>query len=374
MLNNPLMSRRTPDEWGVEYQKVRHKCEAFTAELERLIKHLLDEAALDVQIEARTKGINSFVEKIKRKNEKYKSPVEEVTDLCGIRIICYYLGDVDKVGELVEREFEVDWPNSVRQGLDFDPDRFGYRSDHYVIGLSEPRGALVEWAGYTDLDAEIQVRTVMQHAWASVDHKIRYKRRDDLPSGLQRRLSRLSAMLETADEQFSAIQEESRDLAAEYEESFAGGDFDIELDVLSLQRFIRATELDSKWATRALEIGFQNEPDVEAFFENPDIWVKEADFSRLIDSLRTLHLDSMEGVNDFFESAEDWGPSALERILRASKEHGLAPFAVPHDIMTFLALYQAGTLSAVEKHQYREPIVEGLKTAIREKKAGKGSE
>jgi hypothetical protein len=262
----------------------------------------------------------------------------------------------------------------VRQGLDSDPDRFGYRSDHYVIGLSEPRSALVEWAGYTDLDAEIQVRTVMQHAWASVDHKIRYKRRDDLPSGLQRRLSRLSAILETADEQFSAIQEESQDLAAEYEESFAGGHFDIELDVLSLQRFIRATELDSKWATLALEIGFQNEPYVEAFFENPDLWIKDADFSRLIDSLRALHLDSMDGVNDFFESAEDWGPSALERILEASTEHGLAPFAVPPDIMTFLALYQAGILSAVEKHSFREPIVEGLKAAIREKKAEKESE
>ena len=87
---------------------------------------------------------------------------------------------------MIEREFDIDWAYSSRRGEDDPPDRFGYRSDHYIVRTPADE----RFAG---LSAEIQVRTVMQHAWAAVDHRIRYKA-DDLPRDLSRRLFRLNAL------------------------------------------------------------------------------------------------------------------------------------------------------------------------------------
>src|SRR4051794_35963205 len=110
-----MAERKTPDEWGQDYRVLRPSVIAFTADLRRLVGQLLDAESIDVaNIEHRTKEVDSFVEKIRRKNEKYEDPLGEVTDLCGLRIVAYYLDDVDRIGELVEREFVVDLENSVR--------------------------------------------------------------------------------------------------------------------------------------------------------------------------------------------------------------------------------------------------------------------
>lgn len=337
-------------------------------ELERLVNHLLVEAALDVQVEARTKDVASFVDKIERKDEKYASPVEEITDLCGLRVVCYYLEDVGTVGEVIEREFAVDWPNSVRQSAHADPDRFGYRSDHYIVELKAPRNELAEWSIHAGLKAEIQVRTVMQHAWAAVDHKIRYKR-DDLPRDLRRRLSRLSALLETADEQFSAVQGERRQLTVDYGESFAGGDFDVELDVLALQQYLRATELDVDWTQRAVDIGYRVKPEFqERFLLEPNEVYDELELSRLLDALREVGTTSFDAVNEFFTSMDDWGEAALREILNASAAAGFTPVAYPDDVLAFLSFYAAGNLAAVDRTNYKPAIQKGLKAAIRAKR------
>lgn len=358
---------RKPEQWGEEYQTLRPRCELFTHELKLLLSHLIDKADLDVQLEGRTKEVKSFVEKIFRKNEKYEDPLSEITDKCGLRVICYYLEDVSRVGELIDQEFSIDWANSERQGVDSDPDRFGYRSDHYVVEMTPPRSELPEWVAHCDLKAEIQVRTVMQHAWASVDHKIRYKRRD-LPRELQRRLSRLSALLETADEQFTAIQKDSQQLAHGYEESFAGGDFDFDLDVLSLRGYVRSTEQDIRWMQRALEVGYERDQFIADYLAHPDQLVDSIDWSRLIEALREANCGSITAVNDFFEETDVWGGQALQSIQTASSKAGFVPYAMPNDVLTFLSLYSAGNLAAVDRTSYQPPLQAGLKAAIREGK------
>src|SRR5689334_4607418 len=197
--------RRSPAEWGGEFGKVRGSFIDFTKSLETLLEALLEHRQIEVAaLECRTKKPDSFIDKIVKKNEKYADPLREMTDLTGARIIVYYPADVARVDELIEAEFDVDWENSSRAGADVEPERFGYRSDHYVVSMND-RGALAEWKRFDGFKAEIQVRTVMQHAWAAVDHKLRYKREVDIPQALRRRLSRLSALLEVADEQFAAI-------------------------------------------------------------------------------------------------------------------------------------------------------------------------
>ena len=86
-----------------------------------------------------------------------------------------------------------------------EPDQFGYRSTHYSVRLLPDRAHLPEWRDFAQLRAEIQIRTVLQHAWAAISHALQYKREFEVPSQFRRRLSRLAGMLELADEEFTGV-------------------------------------------------------------------------------------------------------------------------------------------------------------------------
>ena len=230
----------SPIEWGNRYRAVRGTYESLTIRLRSLIADLLADAKIDViQIEARTKDIESFTEKISRKSAKYDDPLAEITDLVGLRIITYYLEDVGRVGEILKEEFQVDEENSVDKSFGFDPDRFGYSSVHYILALSPARQRLIEWKQYGKVRVEVQVRTALQHAWAAVSHKLDYKSRTEVPRELQRQLYRLSALFELADEQFSALRDSRERVASEYADNVRGGQLNLPLDEASLSAYIR---------------------------------------------------------------------------------------------------------------------------------------
>jgi hypothetical protein len=66
----------------------------------------------------------------------------------------------------------------------------------------------------------VQVRTVLQHAWASISHALQYKQEDDIPRALRRRLARISALLEVADEEFAELNREHNQLQASTDPTF----------------------------------------------------------------------------------------------------------------------------------------------------------
>lgn len=350
----------TTREWGERYARIRPHHEALTEEMSRLLKHILDHEDLEpAQVEARTKEVSSFTDKIERKERKYDDPLEEITDMTGLRVIVYYMADVARVGEIIEREFEVDWGNSVRQGADTDPDRFGYRSDHYVVSLARERVALAEWQQFNGYKAEIQVRTVMQHAWAAVDHKIRYKR-TSLPDDLQRRLSRLSALLEVADEQFAAVHVTSRALSASYAASVASGDLDVTLDALSLRAYLDDSGLLERWERRALNAGFLR---LGADRDSNFIELRTQD---VLTALENTGIRDLAAVDALYRSAESWGTAALRTMFGAIDEHGATPLHLAsEDVLELLALYRGRKARAVDRSRWGPKVKASLKAVIR---------
>lgn len=234
------MSELSPEEWGNRYRAVRGNRLSLTARLRGLIVDLIAQAGMEViQIESRTKDVESFVEKISRKRAKYQEPLTEITDLVGLRIITYYLEDVTTVGEILKKEFQIDATHTVNKAAGLDPDRFGYSSVHYVVSLSPDRCKLAEWRPYEGIRAEIQVRTALQHAWSAVNHKLDYKSPTGVPPELRRRLFRLSALFELADEQFSELRDARAALTSEYAEGVRDGQLDIPLNESSITVYLR---------------------------------------------------------------------------------------------------------------------------------------
>jgi ppGpp synthetase/RelA/SpoT-type nucleotidyltranferase len=186
-----------------KYKKLRPIYEDFNERIKDLLKSLIEENKIKYHlIETRTKSLESFKEKIERKSNKYSNPIEEITDLAGIRIIVYYQDDVARIEEIIKNEFIVDDQNSFDKGKLLKTNEFGYQSVHYVVSLSFDRAKLSEWKKYSKFKIEIQIRTVLQHSWASISHELEYKKSYEIPTILQRRLFRLASLIELDDEEF----------------------------------------------------------------------------------------------------------------------------------------------------------------------------
>lgn len=182
--------------------------ETFTKRLEELLKVILDGAGIKYHlIESRTKSIDGFVEKIQRKQGKYKDPLVEITDLSALRIIVFYIEDLEKVAKILEENFEIDKANSFDAINNLRENQFGYLSSHFVLSLKSDRTNLPEWKLLEKLKAEIQVRTVLQHSWAAISHELEYKKSYEIPSILKRKLFRLASLIELADEEFQEVKE-----------------------------------------------------------------------------------------------------------------------------------------------------------------------
>ena len=179
------------------------------------LRDCLSEAGIQVAgLESRVKTESSLAGKLELKGSKYKS-LSDITDLLGMRIITFYLDDVDIVASAVERLFEVDWENSIDKRKMHNLDSFGYLSLHYVCRTDE-----------MPYRFEIQMRTLLQHAWSNMNHDTGYKSGVEIPREYIRNLNRLAGMLELADEQFSHIRSELTDYRRRMQALVASGDLD----------------------------------------------------------------------------------------------------------------------------------------------------
>lgn len=227
-----------------DYQKLRPTYEAFGSNIEQLIRSLLKAKNIEYfAIERRIKTGKSFEEKIGRedKNAKYKE-LSDVTDLCGIRIIAYLQEDCDKICKIIEDNFEIDEENSSDKEDELDPDKFGYLSTHYILELSKSRIQLPEFSAFKAIKAEVQVRTLLQHTWAAIDWKFRYKEEREAPKSLRRRLFRISALLEAADNEFSSVKSELDQLKKKYSSDIDKGRLDIPINVESLKSYVKNSQ------------------------------------------------------------------------------------------------------------------------------------
>lgn len=187
-----------------QFDSKKNNFEKFKTKLEILIVELLNlDNIRSHQVTSRVKDKDSLKKKVSLKNYKYDD-ISDVTDCIGVRIITYLEDEVDKVAELIEREFKIDYENSVdKRKLDID--RFGYKSLHYVVSLSDSRKELKEYSNYHDFKAEIQIRSILQHSWAEIEHDIGYKSAITVPDIVRRDFYRVAALLEIADIEFVKI-------------------------------------------------------------------------------------------------------------------------------------------------------------------------
>ncbi|MEO1343960.1 MAG: hypothetical protein AAFV74_07390 [Pseudomonadota bacterium] len=196
--------------------------------IDGLIKDAFNrEGVPHLYVQSRVKSADSAFQKVERK--KYESPFEEMTDIVAVRIIVYLNSEVELAKQKITALFEVDDFKSTDKRQPRAADVVGYRSLHMICSLGLNRAMLDEYAGICEIPFEVQIRTVLEHAWAEIEHKQNYKSKIALPSDLQRRLMVVAGALELADRELSNIADD----AIEYADLVSANSTETEDDWLS---------------------------------------------------------------------------------------------------------------------------------------------
>jgi putative GTP pyrophosphokinase len=195
------------------YLQVQGFYQDLAESIRRIVEETLRRHSISVHsVQGRAKDPRSFGKKASRPAEadptkpKYADPLTEITDLAGVRIITYFPGTQLRVDELLREEFEIVESSDKGQVL-LEEERFGYQSVHYLAKLRPNRSVLPEYERFSNAVTEIQLRTILQHAWAEIEHDIQYKAASVIPADIRRRFMALAGVLEIADREFQTIQD-----------------------------------------------------------------------------------------------------------------------------------------------------------------------
>jgi putative GTP pyrophosphokinase len=196
-------SRARIEDVLAEFDRSKEMLDALLAKTKSLIEVSLQDANIRYQsVQARVKSKNKIEEKYLAPEKNYQT-LKNITDLVGLRIITYYEDDIDRVAEVIRREFHIDSENSVDKRR-IEPDRFGCRAANFVCTHLDKRTSDVEYKRFVGVVCEIQITSILGHAWAEIEHEW-YDLKDSYPDEIKREFSRLAALFEIADSKFLEI-------------------------------------------------------------------------------------------------------------------------------------------------------------------------
>ena len=288
------------------YQRNFSLYQEFAAECKQLFEELLVLNKISyLQIESRIKSLPSYLDKVYRLVSSNNKTADNFDDLLGIRLITYYIEDIQLVSDLIETKFRIHSRNSEYTTRNRAPNQFGYSSIHYKLSLSPSSLNSDKLAKFQHIIFEIQVRTVAQHTWATIDHKIRYKTADKIPSDIEREIFQLSALFELADSQFLAIKNKLHARAEKELLKYKQGDLTAKINSLTLEYFLQTHQtIIQKLINAANKIGFnetiiQNDPNSILY---------------LLKLFQRLGINSMGELENIINQAQGTGPLIIEKI------------------------------------------------------------
>lgn len=200
--------RAAVQEYAARHAELSAAGPAYT----RLISGILDDARINyLSVTGRTKSVTSFAEKAARTQDgvpMYDDPLRQITDQIGVRVITYLHSDVAAVADLLADQFRVLDDRDLGEE-NASAGRFGYASRHVLLELDPGSEGAAEHPELVGHRVSVQIRTILQHAWAEFEHDIRYK--GDIPveqaPGMDRRFTLAAGLLELADKEFSRIRD-----------------------------------------------------------------------------------------------------------------------------------------------------------------------
>ncbi len=294
-------------------------------------------------VTARAKGVESLRGKLRRKG--YSTPRYQVTDLIGVRIITYFAESVDSVAATLQASLDVSGRASRDARAALEDDKFGYRSVHLIARLPASTRGDIRFRALGRRWFEIQIRSVLDHAWAEIEHEVVYKSGVSYPLDVKRRFRAVAGALEVLENAFSGLAIERDLLVDKYRRDYLAG-----------RRTHERFDVARLWAY--LEIMFPLGLGWREARRSGHPFPLGSGKSA-VEALAMANLDSAERLRDTLRQ---------RRFTRAVEEfaaaEGLAPEAVSHlaIIVLILALRDPTTLMQQFPEMFSDPGVARIRT------------
>ena len=176
----------------------------MAADLENHLKDSVGSYPHIDRICARAKTIERFCKKAENKEKgklRYSDPLNQIQDQLAVRIVTFYLKDVEKISKIIEKYYRP----IERQHIIPDSEKeFGYQGKHYIMFVPDeilpqaPRGSYPKFF-------ELQIKTLFQHAWAEASHDLEYKPSNNLKAEDKRKVAFTAAQAWGADRIFEEL-------------------------------------------------------------------------------------------------------------------------------------------------------------------------
>ena len=156
------------------------------------------------QVDVRVKSISSLLEKVQRKHISLDDIETHIDDIAGVRIICQFVEDIYKVAQIIKKRTDM----QVVEEQDYVKEQkaSGYRSYHMVI-----KYRVESLKGPKDIFCEIQIRTLAMNFWATIEHSLQYKYKQNMPENLRVRLLKAAEAIGVLDREMSLVRGEIMD-------------------------------------------------------------------------------------------------------------------------------------------------------------------
>lgn len=156
------------------------------------------------QVTGRVKKISSIIEKAQKRGVPVDDVLNVIEDVAGIRIICQFVEDIYDVVDIIKKRSDMEVIREKDYVESMKPS--GYRSYHVIVNYNvETR------SGMKCIPVEIQIRTMAMNFWATIEHSLQYKYRENIPEHIRTRLSAASNAILQLDKEMSSIHGEIMD-------------------------------------------------------------------------------------------------------------------------------------------------------------------
>lgn len=268
-----------------EYREMR-------PELENAAKHLEEYVAVALQeqrilfhgVTVRAKAVESALRKVQKK--KYQDPLSEIMDLLGARVFTYFRSDAEEVERVLRQHFRIIEAHCSNKQNDLAYNTFGYTSRHLVCEVgNELQDLRLKSALPKGVKIEFQIRSVLEHAWAEVEHELVYKAGTKPPTPIQRRFAATAAALELVENEFADLR---------------GFELELANSRLTTIRTHLDHELDRAWFVAVLNETYpereswNSDPTKDVFYHGNEVLLLEA-----------LRLQGVATVGDFRARVRD---------------------------------------------------------------------
>ena len=156
------------------------------------------------EVNGRLKTISSILEKAQKKRIPLDKIEEYIEDIAAIRLICQFVEDIYKVADMIRHRSDM----RVKSEKDYITNQkaSGYRSYHMIICYT-----VETMKGTREIHAEIQIRTLAMNFWATIEHSLQYKYKENMPENLSSRLHKAAEAIIVLDNEMSSVRGEIMD-------------------------------------------------------------------------------------------------------------------------------------------------------------------